>query len=822
MAWIEYIAANSDLQKVYHGGKTISNLLRRRSQHKPNIGHLQTEIENLEIWGNDLLHLVTKFSQRMKAAPSAIQRLIPPFCPPESIIRKQFCMRNRGLSVHGTSGRTWDECLTTISFEKGTKPLSTAAGISYFALGMNNGKIFIYDDTIFQEIHVFSHQEPVWMLKFGDTGKHLASCSHKSIRVWNLETWAEDHKFSLKSVPFVVSFVERDSILLVATKRNELLTFDLVMGGARDEPTNWTRDFEESGEGPPLHLKQPMLGDFSPHESLLAIIYRGEDILLWDTDQDRIHDIYEKDTGSRNNGSLKIADGSTTVRSLTFSSSPDKYLLAATYSDGDLIVYDTWSGDVQKILPQGNLMSLASSPDGRTLVGAGTYGDVILYDFDTLRCLYRLSIANNTMLSRYISFTADSQRIIDTRMTQCRVWQPTVLHREDADEENSDTVSISTGPKEVDYQVLESLAITTICCVKPPGAGLSIVFAGKEDGTAHVFDISGEPCSEQLFVQSAGFPIAELHFDDQSGLLTCRDRSNRVTCRQLMRFQGKRWRAGDPLLDSSMGITKITQVLGSGRNSRLLVSAEDKDALWSLKGQSESPLAQVEGHKSRRWIPHPNNPECLILAKRSVVELRSWTNLACIGTIPFPNTDAVFNSIHRIVSLNNSRYFATAAIDPLQGSKSDCRFHVWDFKDLHPGQQLLVPSLSLGPLSDSIEEVVGVYGERLVYIDIRYWVCSIDISEPLDVPVRHFFIPNDWLSIVRELVVDVAKGGEIIFVKQADLAVIKRGLEVTDTGVIFNPRRKTAAVLLTRRGLRPPTIGRPGPSALPGRAFQSQ
>ena len=137
----------------------------------------------------------------MRHVPSAIHHLIPPFCPLESMIRKQFSLPNRGLSVHGTSGRTWDECLTTITYQKNTKPLSTAAGLGVVAIGTNTGEVIVYDDTVLQEVQLLSHQEPVWLLKFGETGKYLASSSAKSIRVWNVETWAELYLFPIKALP---------------------------------------------------------------------------------------------------------------------------------------------------------------------------------------------------------------------------------------------------------------------------------------------------------------------------------------------------------------------------------------------------------------------------------------------------------------------------------------------------------------------------------------------------------------------------------------------------------------------------------------------
>lgn len=252
LSWIEHIAKYSDLQLVYQAGKTILNLLSRPSHHSPPIG-FQRELSILGRWGDDFIHLVTKFSHRLFLSPSSIRHLIPPFCPSESIIRQQFSVPNHGLSIHGLSGTGWDECLTTITYAKGTKPLSSAAGHGFFMLGLSTGKILVYDDTIFQEFRVLSHKEPVWGLKFGETGKYLASSGAKFVRVWDLHSWSEVISVPLKSFAIALDFTENDSVLIIASKNNQLTYWDLDTGSPRDEPVNWTGDFIE--EGPELHLR---------------------------------------------------------------------------------------------------------------------------------------------------------------------------------------------------------------------------------------------------------------------------------------------------------------------------------------------------------------------------------------------------------------------------------------------------------------------------------------------------------------------------------------------------------------------------------------
>jgi hypothetical protein len=50
LSWIEYLAAKSDLQRVFQAGKTINSLLNRRARHTPPVG-LSKDLSLLEQWG---------------------------------------------------------------------------------------------------------------------------------------------------------------------------------------------------------------------------------------------------------------------------------------------------------------------------------------------------------------------------------------------------------------------------------------------------------------------------------------------------------------------------------------------------------------------------------------------------------------------------------------------------------------------------------------------------------------------------------------------------------------------------------------------------
>ena len=782
LSWIEYLATQSDLQLVFQAGKTINNLLNLQSQHTPPLG-LRRELSLLGRWGNDLIHLVTKFGKQITLHPSSIHQVIPPFCPLDSAIKQQFSSPHRGFSVQGLAATVWDDCLSIINYSKPVKPMTVATSDRLFAMGMSTGKVIIYDDITCQETQTLDHQEPVWCLAIGETGKYLASSGAKSVRVWNIQSWSELFKFSISYMCMALTFTEQDGLLLGAIKNNTFMCWDIINGGIlRDEPANWTRDFEEQ---PSIQFRRPTIASFSPHQNLLAIVYRGEDILLWDCEGDRVHDVYEKESGSHLNGSAKVSEGATTVWSLAFSLTIDTTLLAAAYSDGDVVVYDTSSGMVRGILTGINAQILSCSPDGRTLASADSRGIIQLYDFETLKFIYSLECDGDEIGPKALAFTSDSRQVIDIRGNQCRIWGPTVLLRQDADDENSDTVSASIVPQEVNYQGVGFIYITAVTCVR----SVPIVFCGKEDGSVYAYDISSEPQGQFLFVQTPGVSIIFLHFDIDRGILTCGDSASRVVSREVVRKQRTRWEVRDPLLDIRAGMS-IKNILTCGKHSRVLVSTDSRDTLWAIPENTEkAPLIRLEAGEKRDWIHHAINPDQLVLISVTEAKIYSWSTLECLSSLTLSYLNPPFTAIDGIIPLRHPRFFATVAKDPSQIQSPQSVIQIWDFKDFNVNLQAASFVYNIGTLSASVEAVVGVAGDRFVFLHTDRWICSIDLFAKEGI-VRHFFIPNDWISSTNHLLLDVGRNGEIVFVKRAELAVIKRGLEITEKGSFSQPRKR--------------------------------
>ena len=210
-----------------------------------------------------------------------------------------------------------------------------------------------------------------------------------------------------------------------------------------------------------------------------------------------------------------------------FSATPNETLLAAAYSDGDLILFDILEATIrEKALV--NAQTLACSPNGRTLASNNSCGTIQLYNFESLRLLYR--IKSNEYYIRESAFTGDSHRLLNIRGSEYRVWDPIILVRQDNDEENSDTISVQTAPQEIDFLSTESVVLVTSLICHPDGV---VFFCGKEDGSVYVYETKSELQSHRLFSHAKGVSILSLFFNVKSNSLSSVDNAGRVKVHEL-------------------------------------------------------------------------------------------------------------------------------------------------------------------------------------------------------------------------------------------------------------------------------------------------
>jgi hypothetical protein len=110
-----------------------------------------------------------------------------------------------------------------------------------------------------------------------------------------------------------LSLDDEDRLLLGALKDHRLKYWDLNTGGP-PEAVDWTRGLEAMTI---RHYRRPTAAAFGIDCGLLAVIYKGQDILLWCIASDELLALYSRESGIIAE-SLGRPYGSSGVRCLIF------------------------------------------------------------------------------------------------------------------------------------------------------------------------------------------------------------------------------------------------------------------------------------------------------------------------------------------------------------------------------------------------------------------------------------------------------------------------------------------------------------------------
>ena len=786
LSWIEYIARESDLTRLTQAGKALRSLLHRRSK---SLAPLGKDVALLGVWAIDLLRLVTKFGKELLNSPSSIFHLIPPFCPPESAPRRHFAASTRGIAVLGLSATEWDDCASAI-FEPNEQFNALACSENHFAVGTSSGNIVMYSAETCQETQRLRHCEPVRLLHFGSTAEFLAAAGAKTVRTWDLTTNQQVWEFKTTQLCMSLATTHRDELLLGALKNNHLVVWDLNSGTLRDY-SNWTEDLE----GQQAHTyRRPIAAAFCMNSNLLAVIYRGQDILLWDLERDALYDTYNKMTGASPILGRRAVDAG--VIALTFNRAPGANALAAAYSDGDLVLFDTNDGYI-KALTAANAQVLASSLDGRTLASGDGSGKLKIFDFETLRMLY--CIQSTEYGIKELQFSSDNLQILDIRGSRCRIWDPVALVRQDAEDESSDVVSLSTALQETRLDVVDDTPlITALTCHEAS----DVYFGGKEDGSIHMYESRSGKHVQKLLSHAEGVSIINLYLDDESDTLCSTDSSSRVMVHRLVR-QPKGWTVRATIFDHRTGAS-VDQVLCNRVCARLLVSSTTSDTLWSISTEISEIVSTIprENDGAYRWVTHPTHQGQLLLIVGNVAHLYDWLTFSRLTTsegILLEGSVLPELMIKSITPCFNGNIIATAFKESL-GPRAKSKLLLWNSSDFNAQARSCAPVPKYHYLSDQVQVLIGSDSQKLVFLHGSGWVCSVDAqATDLEHFIRHFFFPADWLSTDASLIIKITKRSDIIFAKRDEIAVIKRGLETSERGFDGGGGGKSSSLTEVRR-----------------------
>ena len=772
LTWIEYIAIGKDLGHLIRTGMILATYLQRRAKHFAALGEA---VKAVNCWSIDLIRLITKFGHNLTRAPSSIFNIIPPLCPTESALYALYGKTPRGIYVSGLSSTSWDDRLASLAFPD-VLLSSMACSPSHFAIGSSDKYIRLYDTSTCQVFARLFHAEPLKVLEFNISGQLLLSVGRKYARVWDVTARETIMEVSIPRPCIAGTFTEDSKNILLSCLDNKIYTHS-VMEGRLLEVEQLYADVSHSRN----IARQPDSAAFSSEHKLLAFVYRGGHINIWNWEENVFQGTCEKPEAN-----TQILPFHAT--SLVFNPQPEADTLAAAYEDGKLIIFDPLDGEIKaNFKAEASAPTLACSVDGRTLISGDSSGTIRVFDFETFerKRLKLFHIIHSHIDNiRALAF-CDSHRFVDIRESQSNIWEPAALVRQERDDEVSDTISV-----DLQEQALpEAIEKDEITCIDLD-TYVGFVFAGTEAGIVKVYDIeTGRKCQ---ILYNHGVPITHIAYNQQTKILASADSASRVFT-QRMSYNDEKWKVGSKLLGGGHRMQEpIEDLVFDPQGSRLHIVTTAQDDLCLLDG-SVTHSAKWDTRNRGIWVTHPANKSQMLLVTCGKIRIYSWDKLNQITTVPI-EVDLDLPPEFELKAVHtgwSNRILITEYSDSIR-ARSMTRFYLWDVAKLTPSNTSIQPHTELQGFGDKLASLIGTLGtmigflngnsNSILFLNQDGWICSVKMEDSLpQYYTRHFFLPNDWLSTNDQVLIRCTPSREIVFVKEHEIAIIRRGLDCIDS-----------------------------------------
>lgn len=786
LSWAEAIASKGDIYPLIRTSKNLKAYLDRRAKYR---SPLNMEVQNVGAWSTDLSQIATRFGSALLENPASIYFLTPPLCPSGSAIYQRFAKRPDGLTILGRAENAWDDCIASVSFDEDATPCTVSCGESLVAVGMDSGDVDLYDDRSCQRAGRLQAGEPVDMVHV--TEKNVAVCTTRSISLMDRQgniLWTTRHRFGcivLTSTPQQITLV---------SQHGHVMSWDIATGALLVDQAFAYRHPDDDG-GTTKMLKAPHVASLSSDLEIVAMGFRAETVCMYDVASGDLI-CWARDERNR------------LVSTLLFNPNPDVDLLLVIFRDHELVLYETWTGDIvgsRQTPSEAGVLSATVSPDGRTLATMDTLGVLQIWDFESLGLIYRVSTPSIRFCM--LNFTSDSSSVMDIVDEGMRLWSPPALVRKNIADDQSVSDNAAVIPAvEGEFEVRRGSTITALSAHHV----LPMVFAGKRNGDVIAF--STKTGGQLAVLYNHGYRASILGLAvSQPGMLASSDDNGVVQV----------WKIGNEQLTAlerralvfKVDLTPpVRQILFSASGDYLLVASGTADMVYRTTDGSHLttlPFTQEE-RKVWRWLEshqRKKDDQMLLISdnilmkfdlplmtrsvianldypaglKMGSVDIRSGFFHHRAGTIVItsktlaklatsPSTFIFNMSIDKVVESPQSRGGALRYSNEAQnlGRGNDTT--------LHDGQG---PTILTGSLIKDCKRFIGI-NERtneLVFLHRNSWVCTVSRDEVLfeNRYTQHFFVPDEIISAMHDTPPAITQENSIVLCRHAELLVVKNG-----------------------------------------------
>ncbi|KAK4445791.1 hypothetical protein QBC34DRAFT_412670 [Podospora aff. communis PSN243] len=619
LTWIQAVSQAGNLHFLIHASTHLSSFavrLSRVNADKMPLDHHVTDQELIKSWATDLSKIVGKFGSQLLRSPDSIYRSIPPFCPADSAIYKQFNNRDtRNIVVTGSTTTSWDDGVARLSFGndyQASAILAEGSWILISAIKDNATTVFVYRADTFQEVRRIEHGERVRMIQINRLGTLLISCGYSTTRVWDLTTGiclARATNPSGRPRPQSISFVRDDTCVLISSEDRRVWLLSISGEDSLFEELIKIMDRNLGGG----LVNSPVCSAISSDGNIVALGYRKSPLSVWEV-----------------GGSKCLAHCPELERIQAIMWHPFSGEILGMHTGGVVFKWEPDSNHLIKVAIGAS--SMAISPKGNLLATGDSRGNISLLLTSDLGLVYR-AVCEDPVLG--ITFSVDGLRLYDVRHSYGNIWEPSVLIKlsEPASQgdtgSESDTLSPQLSLSETLYNRVDPV---TALSAQPDGR---LFCTGSEEGVAAIHSV-GHTRVLELKRSSTFMSIEQLAWNDDGTLVCAADLSRTISVHRINPTPktGEDWKA-ETLIDVALRDLdgNIDQLIFQPMGDLLLVGNNQTAIVVSIK-KKEVVLTQNISSVDRKWINHPFSNDHLILLSASTADIYTWGTLEKISCVP--------------------------------------------------------------------------------------------------------------------------------------------------------------------------------------------
>ncbi|KAI1087197.1 hypothetical protein F5B19DRAFT_497604 [Rostrohypoxylon terebratum] len=818
LTWIHAAAKAREFRALVTASRHLVEVafkLQSMENEESSIHHQAAPV--IEGWATDFIKIVGKFGSNLRQQPDSIYKLIPPFCPEDSMVYQQFGRKeSRSLHISGTTNTSWDDCLARFSLAQGvvaSSVITAGSRVALLTVIRKLSQIIIYNAATFEEQRRITHHERVLSIQSNKLGDLLVSYGYATTKIWDVGTGE-----CLKTIknppkrprPHSIMFNEKRKLVLVCFEDRSVRSFSFEDEGVEQWELQAQIE-EQSLDDSTVNL--PTVSSISPDGNMIAFGYRNHPVTVWELEPSML---IGQCTISLNANDMTI-QANTRGEVFRLMWHPHSGEVIGLNQVGLLFIWDPYEEEASATVHTG-ADTFTVSADGSLIATGDAVGAVKVYSTADFAMLYQLASQDSVF---YICFSTDSRRLYDIRGSYGNVWEPNTLvrlaDRSDHSSSSDSHIETESVSKMSLYSEHYFARVDNINALSGQSVGPLYCY-GTEDGVALLCE-AGRGKILELERLTSYMPIEHIAWSEDGRLLALVDLNGRLAVKRVTRSpkDSSSWQVTphvDVVISQEEG--HIKQLIFHPASKKLLVCTPA--ILFSLDLESRA-LTETKLESSMlklKWTNHPTVTDTLLGFGNTKVYVFSWADLRAREIhnytpprIARSSTTSAPSLAHertgsfqkdsemlgRLISCTDSPHMLLEISSSAASGHLETQYLLIDIDDMQrplediPNQDpLFLPYTLIPPeVSTRIREPLAfISRRRLSFLDVDRWICTWRLPVP-GLPVspgkkvsnlcigmeQHYFLPGDWVTSNETRLCTMTPDGTLLCPRNGDVATVQ-------------------------------------------------